>query len=72
MFTDDTDLLCLQKYIYALFLKVNNEFHKINQWFICNKLSLNIKNQKQNIHFSINEVKKMIFPLLPKLKTNNK
>ena len=72
MFTDDTDLLCLQKYIYALFLKVNNEFHKINQWFISNKLSLNIKNQKQNIHFSINEVKNMIFPLLPKLKTNNK
>ena len=72
MFTDDTDLLCLHKYIYALFFKVNNEFHKINQWFISNKLSLNIKNQKQNIHFSINEVKKMIFPLLPKLKTNNK
>ena len=72
MFTDDTDFFCLHRYINALFLKVNNEFHKINQWFISNKLTLNIKNQKQNIHFSINEVKRMIFPLLPKLKTNDK
>ena len=26
-----------------LFLKVNNELHKSNQWFISNKLSLNVK-----------------------------
>ena len=49
------------KDINALFLKVNSELHKINQWFISNKLSLNIKKQ-QNIHFSINKVNRMIFP----------
>ena len=53
-----------------LFLKVNNELHKVSQWFISNKVPLNIK--KQSIQFSINEVKKdSILPLLPKLKTNN-
>ena len=60
MFADDTNLFYSHKGINALFLKVNNQFHKINQWFISNELLLNIK--KQHLHFSINEVKTMIFP----------
>ena len=43
MFADDTNLFFSHRDINALFLKVNNELHKINQWFISNKLSLNIK-----------------------------
>ena len=59
VFADDANLFYSHKDINTLFLKVNNKLHKINQWFISNKLSLNTKNQ--NIHFSINEVNKMIF-----------
>ena len=43
MFADGTNLFYTPKDINTLFLKVNNELHKINQWFISNKLSLNIK-----------------------------
>ena len=47
----------------TLFLKVNNELHKINHWFISNKLSLNIK------IFLHKQSKKDDTPvLLPKLK----
>ena len=46
----------IQKFLKALFLKVNNELHKINQWLISNKLSLNIKK---------------VSLLLSKLKINN-
>ena len=38
MFADGMNLLYSHKDINALFLKVNNELHKINQWFISNKL----------------------------------
>ena len=49
-----------------LFLKVNNEIHKINQWFISNKLSLNIE------IFFHKRIKQDDIPLLlPKLKINN-
>ena len=50
----------------TLFLNVNNELHKINQWFISNKLSLNIK-----IFFHKRSKKDDIPLLLPKLKINN-
>ena len=69
MFADDTNLFYSHKVINALFLKVSNELNKINQWFISNKFSLNIK--KQSVHFSINEVKGSYFPFLPKLEINN-
>ena len=70
MFAYDTNLFYTHKDIYALFLKVNNELHKINQWFISNQLSLNIK--KQNVHFFHKRSKKDDIPLLlPKLKINN-
>ena len=60
MFADDTNLFYSHKDINFLFLKVNKEVHEINQWFISNKLLLNIKSQ--SIYFSISEVKRMIFP----------
>ena len=67
---DDTHLFYSHKDINALFLKVNNELHKINQWVIFNKLSLNIKNQ--NIHFFHKQSKKDDIPLLLRnMKINN-
>ena len=61
MYTDDTSLFYSHKEINPLVLKVNNELHKINQWLISNKLSLD-----KYIYFSIN-----MFPLLPKLEIDN-
>ena len=46
MFTDDTNLLYSHKGINVLFLKGNNELHKINKGFISIKLSLSIKKNK--------------------------
>ena len=53
-----------------MFLKVNKEFHKINQWFVSKKFSLNIK--KTRYLFFHKQSKQDDIPLLlPKLKTNN-
>ena len=49
MFTDDTNFFYSHKDIIE-FIKVNNKLHKINKWFL------------SNIYFSINEVKRTIFP----------
>ena len=43
MFADDTNLFYSNKDINTAFLKVNDELQKINEWFISNKLSLNVK-----------------------------
>ena len=59
MFADDP-ICSTQTRIYTVFLKVNVELQKINEWFICNNLSLNVK-KKTNTWFSINLAKKMIF-----------
>ena len=46
MFADDTNLFYSNKDINTAFLKVNDELQKINEWFISNKLSLNVKKTK--------------------------
>ena len=43
MLADDTNLFFTHNYIRYLFQVVNQELENINQWFISNKLSLNIK-----------------------------
>ena len=64
MFADDSTLFFTQKDIRYLFQIVNQELENINQWFISNKLSLNLilhkPSQKENIPL-----------LLPKLTINN-
>ena len=71
MFADDTNLFFTHKDIRYLFQIVNQELENINQWFISNKLSLNIY-IKKNTHFSIKPVKKKTLTLLlPKLAINN-
>ena len=49
MFADDP-ICSTQTRIYTVFLKVNVELQKINEWFICNNLSLNVK-KKQILGF---------------------
>ena len=46
MFADDTNLFFEHKDISFLFSTVNRELQNINEWFISNKLSLNVKNTK--------------------------
>ena len=46
MLADDTNLFFTHNYIRYLFQVVNQELENINQWFISNKLSLNIKKKK--------------------------
>ena len=43
MFADNTNLFYLNEDINTAFLKVNDELQKINEWFISNKISLNVK-----------------------------
>ena len=43
MFADDTNLFFEQKARNILFSTVNKELQNINEWFISNKLSLNLK-----------------------------
>ena len=60
MFADDTNLFYSNKDINIPFVKVNDELQKNNEWFISNKLSLNVK-KKTNTRFSTNLAKKMTF-----------
>ena len=70
MFADDTNLFYAEKNIKTLFETVNNELQKISQWFISNKLSLNVKKTKYS--FFPKPSKKDNIPLaLPKLCINN-
>ena len=42
MFADDTNLFYAERDMKKLFETVNNEVQKISQWFIFNKLSINV------------------------------
>ena len=70
MFADNTNLFYSNMDINTAFLKVNNELRKINEWFISNKLSLNVKKTKYS--FFHKPSKKDDIPLvLPKLNINS-
>ena len=58
MFADDTNLFYSNKDINTDFPKGNNELQKVNEWFISNKLLLNVR--KTNTRFSTNLAKKTI------------
>ena len=71
MFVDDTNLFYSNKDINIPFVKVNDELQKINEWFISNKLSLNVKKNKYS--FFDKPSKKDDIPLiLPNLNINNR
>ena len=67
MFADDTNLFFSHRNISTLFLTVNNELHKIGEWFKANRLSLNIKKTKYTF-FHKNSVKYNMPLKLPGLK----
>ena len=70
MFADETNLFYAEENIKTLFDTVNIELQKINQWFISNKLSLNMT--KTKCSFFHKPSKKDNIPLvLPKLSICN-
>ena len=69
MFADDTNLFYEHKNIIKLFATVNEELMDINDWFMENKLFLNVGKMKYSL-FHSNRVDEL--PLkLPKLSVNN-
>ena len=70
MFADDTNLFYSRKDINILFLNVNNGLHKINQWFISNNLSLNIKKTFYSFFFHKQSKNDDIPLLLPETENN--
>ena len=46
MFADDTNLFCSHKNIKTLFQIVNSELKLVTEWFLANKLSLDVKKTK--------------------------
>ena len=65
MFADNTNLFYAEENIKTLFDIVNIEIQKISQWFISNKLSLNVTKTKYS--FFHKPSKKDIPLVLPKL-----
>lgn len=70
LFADDTNLFYSHKDIKTLFQIVNNELELISDWFIANKLSLNVKKTKY-IFFCKNSKLDNLPLKLPALKVNN-
>ena len=58
LFADNTNLFCSDSNIRVLFEKANQELSQINDWFLANKLSLNVQ---KNICYFINLQIKKIF-----------
>ena len=71
MIADGTNLFYTEENIKTLFDIVNIELQKISQWFISNKLSLNVTKSKYSFFHKLS--KKDNIPLvLPKLSICNK
>ena len=70
MLADDTSVFFTHKDIRYLFQIVNQELENINQWFVSNKLSLNIRKKTTKYPF-FHKTKRNIPLLLPKLIINN-
>ena len=66
-----TNLFYSNKDVNTAFLKVNDELQKINEWFISNKLSLNVKKKTKYSFFHRTSKKDDIPLVLPKLNINN-
>ena len=70
MYADDTNLFLTHKDISYLFETANLQVERINQWFISNKLSLNVIKTKYSF-FHKPSKRDDISLLLPKLNINN-
>ena len=70
MFADDTNLFHEHKNIIKLFATVNEELMNINDWFVANKLSLNVGKTEYSLFQKPSRVDDL--PLkLPQLSINN-
>ena len=70
MFADDTYLFYKHKNIIKLFATLNEELMNINDWFMANKLFLNVGKTKYSLFHKPSRVDDL--PLkLPKLSINN-
>ena len=71
IFADDTNLFLTHKDISYLFETVNLQLERINQWFISNKLSVNLSKSKYSFFQKPSKRDNIPF-LLPKLSINNR
>ena len=70
IFADDTNLFFSNYNIPVLFATINSELSKISQWFLANKLSLNVTKTKHS--FFHKTIEKGDIPLrLPRPQINN-
>ena len=75
LFADDTNLFCSDNNIRTLFETAKEELSQINDWFLANKLSLNVEKVKYILfHKLIDQEKKnkLIPSNLPTSVSNNK
>ena len=71
LFADDTNLFCSDNNMRALFETANQELSQINDWFLANKLSLNVEKTKYMLFHKLTDQENI--PLkLPLLKLNRK
>ena len=70
MLADDTNLFLTHKDISYLFEMANLQLERINQWFISNKVSLNLSKTKYS-PFHKPSKREDVRLLLPKLDINN-
>ena len=70
MFADDTNLSYEHKKIIKLFVTVNEKLININDWFMTNKLTLNVGETKYLLFHKPSRIDDLPFKL-PKLSINN-
>ena len=71
LFADDTNLFCSDNNMRALFETANQELSQVNDWFLANKLSLNVEKTKYMLFHKLTDQENI--PLkLPLLKLNRK
>ena len=70
MFTGDINLFYQHKNIIQLFPTVNEELININDWFMANKLSLNVRKTKYSLFYKPSRIDELPFKL-PNLSINN-
>ena len=70
MYADDINQFLTHKDISCLFETANLQLQKINQWFISNKLSLNVSKTMSSFFYKLSKRDNILLPLL-KLNINN-
>ena len=71
MIADDTNFVYTHKNVHCLFSDVRKKLTNINEWFVANKLSLNVEKAKYSFFHKLSE--KGNIPLqLPNLTTKNR